>query len=305
VPLEAQSTATNPNAINKSMDRSDLLTDEGRSFVSEVNSLLHRLQAQGAMCSSWYGKLPSSAYPVFSRTRWRHWVPPLRQRERRLERLNRGQKYEPIEGFDFDTAIPWFLLWEVFWVLKQGPELKAGDRVLDIGGAGSLLSYFLASRGIQVTSVDLNAFLVNYQNRVAHKVGLPMRAEKIDIVSFAGIPPSLFDHAYSICVYEHLSLADRHRSLRALSKLLKPGAIASITFDYMNPRPYSYALNAEMDESESIKSGEDVVKSFSLEPEFQITGNREFVFNRKLYLYHPSAKTSYSFGACFLKHSAG
>ena len=69
---------------------------------------------------------------------------------------NRGPGYTPLPGAADDRRIPWYLYWEVAWVILNGPELSRVARVLDAGGTGSLFTCYLASLGMEVHSVDIN-----------------------------------------------------------------------------------------------------------------------------------------------------
>ncbi|MFQ5745365.1 MAG: hypothetical protein ACE5HV_17555, partial [Acidobacteriota bacterium] len=44
--------------INKTMDREDLLTDDGQAFVAELNRLAMTLERRDLPVTSWYGGLP-------------------------------------------------------------------------------------------------------------------------------------------------------------------------------------------------------------------------------------------------------
>jgi hypothetical protein len=45
-------------AINKTMDRDDLLSEPGRRFVSELSRLAETLEERRLPVTSWYGALP-------------------------------------------------------------------------------------------------------------------------------------------------------------------------------------------------------------------------------------------------------
>ena len=44
--------------------------------------------------------------------------------------------------------------------MTMNAEFSKGQKVLDLGGSSSLFSYYLASKGLDVTTVDLQENLV-------------------------------------------------------------------------------------------------------------------------------------------------
>ena len=111
------------NEINKTMDRSDLQQPQCAVILEELFDLMDRLQARQAPYSSWYGRV--GPWPSI----W--------------DFINRGEDYEPWPGNPDELNIPWYLLWEICWLVANTP-MKAGARILDMGGAGSLFSSFLS-----------------------------------------------------------------------------------------------------------------------------------------------------------------
>ena len=46
-----------------------------------------------------------------------------------------------------------------------------------------------------------------------------------------------FDHAFSICVFEHLDYEVKQAAISEIARVLKPEGMLSMTFDYRNPAP--------------------------------------------------------------------
>lgn len=243
------------SVMNKTMDRLDLYTPQVAAIITELNSLIRTLQAQGLAASSWYGTLDLPHQPVS------------------VERAGRGIGYEPLEGAADDRLFPWFLYWEIAWVAGHS-DFRPGQRVLDLGGASSLFSFYLAHKGCRVVTVDLQANLVENANRVARRMGWDMENMKSDmrVLSFSDV----FDHVTSICVFEHLPIKDRMRVVSRVRDWLRPGGRFSITFDYRNPA-----------RSMQIGSVEDVERQFVLPSNLRVRDNRIFADNRQNYLLHP------------------
>ena len=251
--------------INKTMQRSDLESEAARTIVAELEELLAELKHKDLKTSSWYG--------VFD----------LESAHDPYERLNRGYGYEPLPGVLDDTNFPWFLYWEISWVVQHG-GFEPGQRVLDLGGSSSLFSYYLASKGLDVTTVDLQEDLVRNADEVAAKTGWSLENHAMDMRTLAFDEP--FDHITSICVYEHIPMYDRVEINRRIEQLLVPGGRFSITFDYRNPSRFA-----------RIDTPVDVRAQFVEPSGLSVRGNEEFVDTGESYLlnpfYHPDVPREY------------
>ena len=118
------------------MDLEDLNSERALQIIDELNDLIKALRSKNLKISSWYGSFNLSGDPLSN------------------ERINRGYGYQSLEGAADDKNFPWFLYWEIVWVVLNN-DFKQGQEVLDLGGSSSLFSYYLASKGIKVTAIDL------------------------------------------------------------------------------------------------------------------------------------------------------
>lgn len=243
------------SAINKSMDRDDLTSAQAKEITNDLNVLVKDLRQQNLKISSWYGQFELSTS--------RH----------SPERINRGTSYTALEDAVDDRNYPWFLYWELAWIVLNAGFQK-GQRVLDLGGSSSLFSYYLASKGLNVTTVDLQQKLVDNGNHVGSKMQWELANHKMDMRDLRF--DTQFDHITSICVYEHIPMYDRININRRIKELLAPGGRFSITFDYLNPSKFA-----------RISSPEDVNAQFVIPSGLSIRGNERFVDNGKRYLLHP------------------
>ena len=243
-------------AINKTMDRADLEIPAARKIVGELNGLITDFRARGLRISSWYGALDLPDDPASS------------------ERVNRGYRYHPLDGAADDRLFPWFLYWEIVW-LSLNNEFQPGQRLLDLGGCSSLFSVYMASKGLEVTAVDLSRRLVFNGKRLARATGWPLRNVRRDISKLTVREP--FDHVTSICVYEHVPISGRIRLGAEVGRFLRPGGSYSITFDYLNPSRLA-----------AIDSPNDVEQQFVQPTGLHVRGNRTFLDNGKRYLLHPA-----------------
>jgi hypothetical protein len=242
--------------MNRTMDRADLDTPHGREVCASLDALAKDLRDRGLRASNWYGGL---GWPDGGDA-W--------------ERVNRGLAYEPLPGAVDDDSWPWFLYWEIAWLARH-LDLRPGQRVLDLGGSSSLFSFWLASRGLDVVTVDLTPELVANAEEVAAATGWSLRNLEMDIRALELDEP--FDHVTSVCVFEHIPVSDRVDMTARIAELVAPGGTLSLTFDYANP-----SRGARID------SPADVEEQFVAPSGLEVRGNREFADNGLRYLLHPA-----------------
>lgn len=239
--------------INKTMDRNDLDCPAARAVIKDLNQLIIMLRDKGLKISTWYG--------VFDLN------------NDLFEKFNRGYNYEPLQDAVDDKSFPWFLYWEILWLVIN-IDLKAGQKVLDIGGSSSLMSYYMAWKGLEVVTIDLQKHLVENGNEVAQQMGWSLRnylmdAREIDL-------KESFDHIVSVCVFEHIPLHDRIHINLKIKELLKDNGTFSITIDYRNPSKLA-----------KIDSPQAIFDQFILPSGLAIVENGDFFDNQINYLLHP------------------
>jgi hypothetical protein len=243
--------------LNKTMDRADLDAPELRAICAELDALVRQLDERGLRPSNWYGGLEG-----YGDSGW--------------ERANRGLDYEPLPGAADDKRYPWFLYWEIAW-LDTHNDFRAGQRLLDLGGSSSLFSCYMAARGLDVVTVDLNEELVANGEALAAETGWSLRNVSMDMRDLDEAElGGRFDHITSVCVFEHIPLAGRIEVSRRIRRLLDDGGSFSITFDYANPSRLA-----------RIGSPADVEEQFVAPSGLRVRGNREFHDNGNRYLLHP------------------
>jgi methyltransferase family protein len=241
--------------LNKTMDRDDLHAPRARAVVQELEQLVREMRDRGLRISSWYGVFELSGDPDS------------------MERVNRGYRYEPLDGAANDHLFPWFLYWEIAW-LTINNDFRPGERLLDLGGCSSLFSSYIASKGLEVVSLDLNEELVANGNEVAAATGWRLRNLRVDIRELD--LAERFDHVTSVCVFEHVPVSGRIEATTRIRDLLRDGGSFSMTFDYLNPSRLA-----------RINAPGDVEDQFVRPSGLRVRGNREFHDNGKRYLLHP------------------
>lgn len=130
-------------------------------------------------------------------------------------------------------------LWENAWVLRHS-DVKPGQRLLDVGGASTIFSFYVASLGCDVTVVDndwANCGTLFNAAYVARQMGWRLTALDRDVRKPLPLPDNQFDRVFSICVLEHLPSMVRQRLMKEMGRVLKPGGIAGFTTDYDEARP--------------------------------------------------------------------
>tara|TARA_B100000959_G_C14967797_1_gene618495 strand:- start:1210 stop:2118 length:909 start_codon:yes stop_codon:yes gene_type:complete len=298
----------NTEIINKTMDRSDLLTDEAKHVLQTIDSLIKTLYQKNLYMTSWHGTLPIDKIRL-SKDGIKNFIKRMLGRtETRLTEdksgvgiENRGVDYEPLPSSADDGRIPWYLYWEILWVIKNGPEIKNNMRLLDAGGTSSLFSCYLASSGCEVHSIDLNETLASNGNKIAQTMGWNMHSHMMNMKQL-NFPDEFFDHAYSICVFEHLDYDLKQASLVEIARCLKKNGILSLTFDYRNPAPGIAGYGKDTRSRNQLKTEKDIARSFLSSGHFELLGNQKFYDNGNSYLVHQKFdNTPYTFGAIFLK----
>ena len=237
------------------MDFEDVVTPQAIIIIEELNELIIQLKKQDIKISSWYGCFD------------------LKGNKDSFEYINRGYNYKALENSIDDKNFPWFLYWEIIWLIVNN-NYKPGQTLLDLGGSSSLFSYYLASKGLKVTTVDLNKELVENANLTSKKMSWELTNYIKDIKNIHF--EEQFDHITSVCVFEHIPMFERVVINEKIHQFLKPEGTFSITFDYKNP-----SMNARID------SPEDVFEQFVKPSKLNIKGNKTFYDNKKNYLLHP------------------
>lgn len=126
-----------------------------------------------------------------------------------------------------------FRLWEYVSIYKTLGLSSGGLKVLDLGGPATHLSLLAAIAGSTVTSVDINAGFVDAAKACARSLKLrtldPVCGDMRDLSRF---PADSFDAVICCSVLEHLTGPDQERALREMARVVKPGGLVGLTFDY-------------------------------------------------------------------------
>ncbi len=186
-------------------------------------------------------------------------------------------------------------LWEYACGLScilRAPQPAEPLRVLDFGGAATIPIFFLASLGCDVLCLDIDTALSNWTNHVAKRRGWKLHASTHNLVTTpAPAEWGFFDAVISFSVLEHIPKSDQPLILARLAKLLKPGGIFALTFDFGPEAPVQDAVR-DLAEVEHLvaATGLDYLDGKPLND----TGER-FVIDRR----HPQRR--FTFASLFLQ----
>jgi SAM-dependent methyltransferase len=126
-----------------------------------------------------------------------------------------------------------FRLWEYAWLYKTLRLSSGGLRVLDLGGPSTPLSILAALAGNRVTSLDINPDVVRSAEEFARCCQLgAFQAHVGDMRDLSKLPADGFDVIVCCSVLEHLTAQDQETALQEMARVLAPGGVVGLTFDY-------------------------------------------------------------------------
>ena len=187
--------------------------------------------------------------------------------------------------------IRWNKLWEYSRGLAYG-DFRPGMRVLDLGGAATIPVFYLASRGCELVSLDIDVSLTAHTNALAESMGWRLHGSTFDVASYEPTADwGTFDRVISFCVIEHIPKELQLKTLARLGALLKKGGLLELTFDFGKDAPVEGAIRSTAEVQEMIcASGLALVG----DGEFHDTCER-FVIDKK----YPDSH--FTFGSLFLR----
>ena len=258
---------------NKTLSKADLYNPEIASVIDSIQMFMLEMKEKGLRYTTWVGTFGDDHVPTTI--------------------LNKGENYQPYEWSVDDKNIPWFTLWEYCWTLANSGLMDATEpqNVLELGGAASAFSMFIASLGHHITVVERRP-TINTANENAKALRFSnnfngIRGDVTDIGEL--LKGKIFDHIISI---SHLFLVTeeaRKTVIATIPTITKVGSKISFSFDYKNPNPVRYV--------------DDPIEHFTIEGFEVIPKGAKFVDTRERhhFFYPNPSKGYYTCGTLFME----
>ena len=127
----------------------------------------------------------------------------------------------------------------VRYIERQAGDL-AGRKILDIGCGGGILAEALASRGAQVTGIDMAEMSLGVARMHLQESGLEVDYQRITAEDFADRHGSEFDVVTCLEMLEHVP--DPASIVAAAARALKPGGRLILSTLNRNPKAFALAI---------------------------------------------------------------
>jgi SAM-dependent methyltransferase len=190
-----------------------------------------------------------------------------------------------------------FRLWEYSWLYKTLDLASGSFNVLDLGGPASHLTIAAALAGNRVKSIDINPRIVQAGQRSANRMRLSnYLAEAGDMRHLDTLPPDSFDRIACCSVLEHLQGPDQKRALSEMARVLAPGGIIGLTFDY---GPAAPGANAHLPSPHEPPANPDEIRERFVHSGLHILGNNDIETPIPGSLFS-TGEVSYTMGSLFL-----
>lgn len=126
------------------------------------------------------------------------------------------------------------------WIRARAP--LSGQRVLDVGCGGGILSESMVLEGADVKGIDLSAEALGVADLHSLESGVNVSYEEISAEGLADREPASFDVVTCMEMLEHVP--DPARTVRACAKLVKPGGRVFFSTLNRNLKAYLFAVIA-------------------------------------------------------------
>ena len=113
-----------------------------------------------------------------------------------------------------------------------------GQRIVDVGCGGGILTEGLAKKGADVLGIDLSEDLIDIADLHSLESGVNAHYQKISAETLAEQQPASFDHVMCMEMLEHVP--DPASIIDACARLVKPGGMVFLST--LNRQPKAYVL---------------------------------------------------------------
>jgi len=114
----------------------------------------------------------------------------------------------------------------------------SGQRIVDVGCGGGILTEGLARKGADVLGIDLSEDLIDIADLHSLESGVNAHYQKISAETLAEQQPASFDHVMCMEMLEHVP--DPASIIDACARLVKPGGMVFLST--LNRQPKAYVL---------------------------------------------------------------
>ncbi len=115
-----------------------------------------------------------------------------------------------------------------------------GKRVLDVGCGGGILAEAMATRGAEVTGIDLGDAPLAVAKLHLHESGIKVNYRRISAEDYAAEAPGHYDIVTCLEMIEHVP--DPASTVRACAQLVKPGGMVFFSTINRNPKSWLFAI---------------------------------------------------------------
>lgn len=238
-------TSTNGRCLNRCLSTLDLLSDEAQACLLGLRDLKARLAELGYRVWPRDGSITRRDVPfVHADHRLEHWI----------------------------------LEWQILSACQHlALSCAPSTRILVVGGAGSLLTCFLASLGCKVSAVDFpQAPLKHGFDAIVKGLGftrtsmLPQALPKLEFAD------EYFDYAVCGALMHHLDYLLKQELLSEVARCLSSQGVLSLTFEYGNAVPFIVGYGEDTRLRNRLSTPEDIQRSFLETGLFAIEGDCDF-----------------------------
>jgi 2-polyprenyl-6-hydroxyphenyl methylase/3-demethylubiquinone-9 3-methyltransferase len=113
-----------------------------------------------------------------------------------------------------------------------------GQRYVDVGCGGGILTEALARHGADATGIDLSEDLIDVADLHGLESGITVHYQKTSAEELASLQPESFDHVTCMEMLEHVP--NPGSIINACATLVKPGGM--VFFSTLNRKPKAYVL---------------------------------------------------------------
>jgi 2-polyprenyl-6-hydroxyphenyl methylase / 3-demethylubiquinone-9 3-methyltransferase len=116
----------------------------------------------------------------------------------------------------------------------------SGKRVIDVGCGGGLLTEGMATRGAQVTGIDMGKAPLGVAQLHRHESGLDIEYRQMTAEQMASEQPGIFDVVTCLEMLEHVP--DPAATIAALAQLVTPDGLVFMSTINRNPKAWLFAV---------------------------------------------------------------